>query len=238
MLSTPDAAAVLTQPEQPYEPTTELLYRDFCELLVRLSAMRYPQLSSLDQKLQQVLVQHLLPLVGGGQGRQGGGRQSMQLRASLMHLTSGAGLSNSSSSIAVAPAAVGPAAGAGPEQVMQQEGLALYLQSQAEPLQQLFAACTSGCCRPSTEAAVDGEWHHEWPGDSSYGHQQHQVQGVQEKQAFPHASLSAGQAVTVRQVVAALRHAGVLQQWQMDASAVAAVLLEGALGVADPAGLR
>jgi hypothetical protein len=57
------AAAVLQDAAPPHDPTREVLYRDFCELLVRLAAVRFPQLATLEQRLQMLLTQYLLPLL-------------------------------------------------------------------------------------------------------------------------------------------------------------------------------
>lgn len=43
----------------------QLLFRDFCEVLVRVAAARYPLLASLEMQVQQTLSYHLLPLLGG-----------------------------------------------------------------------------------------------------------------------------------------------------------------------------
>lgn len=77
--STADAAAVLQPPQRPYDPTTELLFRDFAELLVRLAALRFPQLGSLEQQVQQCLQCHLLPLAAGASGRQAAAQQPPSL---------------------------------------------------------------------------------------------------------------------------------------------------------------
>jgi hypothetical protein len=57
------AAAVIQDNTATHHPARELLFRDFCELIVRLSSQRYPQHATLEQQLQQVLSQHLMPLV-------------------------------------------------------------------------------------------------------------------------------------------------------------------------------
>jgi hypothetical protein len=215
----PHAAAVLQQPSHPYDPATELLFRDFSEFLVRLAAMRYPQLPRLELQVQQVLAQHLLPLLGGGAGRQGGFKPQLQARTSITR-------SDITPASAAAGACSSMMAASGHEQV--QEGVVLYLQSQAMLLQQLFSAL---CCAGGRQQQQQLEQQTcRTPVDAVAGKQQ-------EDQANADAAWLQ-QTVTVRQVAAALGQVGWLQQWQLGLAYVSGMLLEGVLQVADPEGLR
>lgn len=229
VLASANAAAVLQQPSFPYDPATELLFRDFCEVLVRLAAMRYPQLPRLELQVQQSLAQHLLPLLGGHAGRQGGSRQPLQARASI---------TRSDASPVPAGAAVGGSTAAGPGQEQSQEEVVLYLQSQALLLQQLFAALCSTVSRQHMSS--DNQQQQQQPDtDQQPGTAADVPAGgrVDDQQAFADTAWLQ-QAVTVRQVAAALDQAGWLQHWQLSLAEVSGLLLEGVLQVADPEGPR
>lgn len=236
-LSGTDAAAVLSQPRYPFDPTTELLYRDFCELMVRLAAVRYPQLTTLERQLQQVIIQHLLPLLGPGAGRPGGFRTSsagiarMSQASSATVASSGAVSQAAASAVgmyAPAVAAAVGASGADSEQ-LQNVDVVLYLQTQALALQQLYVAFVADGLDHSAAAQA----------------------GVAEQVAAATANQVPVRAdttldskawwdtpVTVRQVLSVLQLTGVLQHWQLAADDVAALLLESLMSVADPEGPR
>jgi hypothetical protein len=228
VLDSADAAAVLEQACYPYDPATELLFRDFCEFLVRLAAVRYPQLPRLELQVQQMLAQHLLPLLGGGAGRQGGSRQPLQPRTSITRSDNapvgvGSGAWGSSSSTA------------GPGHEQMQEDVVVYLQSQASLLQQLFAAiaCAGGAAHTSSTTQQQQQ-------PVQQATSAPDMQGASEQQQRQPGAASAWlqQAVTVRQVAAALHQAGWMQHWQLSPAAVSGMLLEGMFQVADPEGLR
>jgi hypothetical protein len=221
VLDSPDAAAVLQQPSYPYDPATELLFRDFCEFLVRLAAMRYPQLPRLELQVQQMLALHLLPLLGNGSGRQGGSRQPLQARTSITR--------SDNAPVGVGSGAWGSSSTAGPGHEQLQEDVVMYLQSQAALLQQLFAAiaCAGGTKHTS---ACTQQQQVDVAADVEYTSEQQQEQA--------RAASWLQQAVTVRQVAAALHQAGWMQHWQLSLAAVSGTLLEGVLQVADPEGLR
>jgi hypothetical protein len=227
VLASPDAAAVLQQPCHPYDPATELLFRDFCEVLVRLAAMRYPQVPRLELQVQQLLAQHLLPLLGGGAGRQGGFRQSLQARASITN------------DIAPMPAGGGVwgSMAAGPGQEQLQEEVVMYLQSQTLLLQQLFAALCSACSRRHVPSCSQQLQDTEQQMGSAAGAPAIDQLDDQQDQSFADTAWLQ-RAVTVRQVAAALDQAGWLQHWQLSLAEVSGLLLEGVLHVADPEGLR
>lgn len=232
---------MLTQPQHPYDPTIQLLYRDFCELLVRLSAVRYPQLASLEQQVQHVIAQHLLPLVGPGPGRTGGYRQSSAgpARIPLAPQASSATVASSTSQVTargsapaagyVSPAGLAAAAGVsgvGSDQ-LQHEDLVEYLQSQAGALQQLYAAFVAGVSQASHPAA------------KGLAEGTQLVAKNRPISVDEHGSICWMSApVTVRQVVAVLQQTGVLRHWQLAAAVVAGLLLEGVMTVADPEGPR
>jgi hypothetical protein len=225
VLDSPDAAAVLEQPSHPHDPATELLFRDFCEFLVRLAAMRYPQLPSLKLQVQQMLAQHLLPLLGSGTGRQGGSRP-LQARASITR--------SDNAPVGVGSGAWGSSSTAGPGHEQTQEDVVVYLQSQATLLQQLFAAiaCAGGassCTQQQQQQPLQQQ-------ADVAASVENSSEGQQEQACAASAWLQ--QAVTVRQVAAALHQAGWMQHWQLSPAAVCGMLLEGVLQVADPEGLR
>ena len=114
-----------------HHPARELLYRDFCELIVRLSSQRYPQLLSLEQQLQQVLSQHLVPLVASS-------------------ATAARRASTTSSATCVSAAAAGPPGGGmggtGSPEALEEE-VVQYLGQEVDRLQQLFELVAM----PSTE---------------------------------------------------------------------------------------
>lgn len=104
-----------------HDPAREVLYRDFCELLVRLAAVRFPQQATLEARLQTLLTQYLLPL-----------------------LTQPAGLDNTPRSVAAAVAgagAAGLASGGGAQAANQpplQQQQALLRQSLSEDASKLL----------------------------------------------------------------------------------------------------
>lgn len=231
VLSSPAAAGVLHEPEHPYDPTIELLYRDFCELLVRLSAVRYPQLPCLEQQVQQVITQHLLPLLGPGPGRTGGNRPcSVTTRTSSAQQGSSAavasfGAASQMSAAGTASAAV--ASGIAADQ-LQQEQLVMYLQSKAGALQQLYAAILkSGPLAGQLSGQAAASHENQLVAGSTYDDA-----GVLDSKCWMWAS------VTVRQVVSVLQQTGVLQHWQLAVADVAKLLLAGVMTVVDPPGLR
>jgi hypothetical protein len=109
----------------PHDPLAELSFRDFAEVLVRISALRYPALPGLARRLQVVLQQHVSPLLGAARrGGAGGGAGPRGLQ--------GGG------------AAGGAGAGAGgSEQQLASEEVVAYLRGRAEQLQVAFAAVAS-----------------------------------------------------------------------------------------------
>lgn len=224
--TTAEAPAVTRQSHHLYDPNTELLFRDLCEFLVRVAAMRYPQLPCLEQQIQQLIAQNLLPLVGPASAKVGGYRQSLTSpnRSSMMSPVAAVSSSATSTGLGSTRMSTAPAsAGAlkdGPEQ-LQPESLTLYLQSQAEKLKQVYAifAAAPGAAQPLAVDCV---------------RQGQQVQAVLADDAVP-INMWLDTAVTVRQVVTVLQQASVLQQWQLDGSLVASLLLDGFLSVAEPA---
>lgn len=51
------------QPGGPHAPNADMTYRAFCEAIVRIAAVRYHHLPSLERRLHVTLTQHLLHLV-------------------------------------------------------------------------------------------------------------------------------------------------------------------------------
>lgn len=137
-----------------------------------------------------------------------------------------------------AGAAVGGSTAAGPGQEQSQEEVVLYLQSQALLLQQLFAALCSTVSRQHMSS--DNQQQQQQPDtDQQPGTAADVPAGgrVDDQQAFADTAWLQ-QAVTVRQVAAALDQAGWLQHWQLSLAEVSGLLLEGVLQVADPEGPR
>lgn len=123
------APAVLLQAEHAADPAIQLLFRDFCEVLVRVAVLRYPQLPRPELALATVLEQHLLPL----------------LRA-VHRLGSNRERAGSATARGVEECGVlCMASTAAPTTQQQQDKLVLYqyLQSQARGLQALFLACVA-----------------------------------------------------------------------------------------------
>lgn len=56
-----------------HAPTHPLLFREFCEFLVRLAAARYRSLPGLERRLHTLINAHLLHQVGVAGGAQQGG---------------------------------------------------------------------------------------------------------------------------------------------------------------------
>lgn len=210
-----------------YNPGTQLLFRDFCEVLVRVAAARYPLLPSLEMQLQQVMSYHMLPLLGGS-SRQLAGAAS---RASII------------AAAAAASAVSGGEGAGGCEQQLRGAEVVQYLQSHVQLLQELFVAfAEAGQGAPGASCAV---------GSSKVSAtSQPQLQ----KEAVEHVDETTGQhggdalqqdgqlwqhkAVLVRQIAACLQSAGVLEQHKLSLEAVAACLLHNALAVTDPQGVR
>lgn len=44
-----------------HDPTLQLLFRDFCEALVRIAHLKYRHLPTLQQRLHQLVHSHILP---------------------------------------------------------------------------------------------------------------------------------------------------------------------------------
>ena len=44
-----------------HDPTLQLLFRDFCEVLVRIAHLKFRHLRSLQQRLHQLVHSHILP---------------------------------------------------------------------------------------------------------------------------------------------------------------------------------
>jgi hypothetical protein len=126
----------------------QLLFRDFCEVLVRVTAARYPLLPSLEMQVQQVLSYHLLPLLVGT-------ARHPAARASVV-----------AAAAAVAAAALVDVPGGCWEQQLRASEVVQYLRGHRQLLEQLFrafaAAGDSGSAYASTQqdvpaaAGVDG----------------------------------------------------------------------------------
>jgi hypothetical protein len=212
MLATADAAAVLQQPRQPYDANTQLLFRDFCELLVRLAAARYPTLPSLEQQVQRVLAHHIMPLLGSSLRQLAGGARTSVLSASSAAAAAaghgGGGLAGSSCN-GLAPGLRCPA-------------VTTCLSEHAGLLQQLFAAIAAGQPQKADSQAPLAM----------------QAAASTPEAASDDASVWKRASVTVRQVLVHLQTAGVLEQWQLPPDAVAAALLQNVLTASDPAEAR
>ena len=61
-MATHSASGVLQDLAPLHHPHSELLYRDFCEALVRIAFVRYPHHPSLEARLQHLITAHVLPL--------------------------------------------------------------------------------------------------------------------------------------------------------------------------------
>jgi hypothetical protein len=205
-----------------YNPGTQLTFRDFCEVLVRLAAARYPMLHSLEAQLQQVITYHLLPLLGGA-----------------ARPATAAGRGSSAATAAAAAAASSNDAVGGCEQLLRSSEVLQYLHEHAALLQQLFAAVLD---RGRLEVPFV-------PSDSMGGSaedEQQQQQQLDCDTAGPSAPCTAPDAAAacsaaashVRQVLAALQFGGVLEHWQLSADAVTACLLHCSVAGVDPQGAR
>jgi hypothetical protein len=121
----------------PHDPLTELSFREFCEVLIRIAAARYPQVPGLARRLQAVLQQHLArrPSLAAGAAA------SVMAIASVGGLRSGGGGSTSSSAAAAAVSA----AAAEPtwEQQRVEEQVVSFLRERSEALRRAFAAVAS-----------------------------------------------------------------------------------------------
>eukprot|EP00775_Hariotina_reticulata_P006988 gene6988-7202_t len=232
VLATADAGAVVRSIQHLADPTTELLYRDFCELLVRLAPLRYPRLPSLEQQVQQLILYHLLPLLGPSSSRLSAARSSATVER--LTLSSVAGCGGSGTNMLADRGRVCP-------EQLQQADLVMYLQSQIEPLQEVFAAmlpAASVTLQPVSDTGSPGR--REQLAATDCAAEECNMPGApgQLNELSLHSTAWLDQYVTVRQVVQRLQQAGALQQWQMRSEDVAAALVEGWLSVADPEGPR
>jgi hypothetical protein len=213
-------------------PGTPLLFRDFCELLVRLAAARYPLLPSLEMQLQQVISYHLLPLLGG----------------SARQLASGA---RSSIIAAPAAAALGAACGSydasgGCEQQLRHPAVVQYLQDHAGLLQQLYTAVQAAAGHVVTDGETQPDCITQQPqptgqetesaASADTASNATAVDGVGTSQGS--SGRPAHKHITVQQLVACLQERGVLDQMQLSEAAAAACLLHNTLAVSDPQGAR
>lgn len=217
-------------------PGTQLLFRDFCELLVRLAAARYPLLPALDMQLQQVVSYHLLPLLSSNSSSSG--PTSRQLaggtgvtRASVLSPGCAAVASLSADAACVAGSSEGStAAAAGAEQQLRSPEVVQYLQGRVGLIQQLHATFAAG----GASQLVGKAQAEPLVGQASAA--------ALAEAAVAHNSSSTTtcqpQAASVRQVVACLQDAGVLLSWGLEAEAVAACLLHSTLANTDPQGPR
>lgn len=190
----------------------QLLFRDFCEVLVRVAAARYPLLPSLEIQVQQALSYHLLPLLGGA----------------TRHPADPA----ARTSVVAAAAAAAPAdALAGCEQHLRSSEVVQYLRGHRQLLEQLFRAfAVAGDSGGSAHASTAQQ---EAPGPAGV------VGGVTEQGSTTHGlPWPQQQPVLVCQVVACLQETGVLEQSQLSVEAAAACLLHSILAVTDPQGVR
>lgn len=240
-----DQAALqqLQDPVGGYNPGKQLFFRDFCELLVRLAAARYPLLPTLEMQLQQVMSYHLLPLLNAS------GAARPPASASRASVLAAAAASLGSSGI-----------NAGCEQQLCSTEVQQCLRGYIHLLQQLFSTMAAGeprhACQEAAAAASDATPCSE---GSPAGLQQQQQQGGTSRCTSPDRGASsrpptgasgrtaAGQtsssawqheAVSVRQVVQCLQVCGVVDQWQLGVEVVAACLLHHIMGVTDPQGAR
>jgi hypothetical protein len=236
VLATADAAAVVHSVQHLADPTTELLYRDFCELLVRLAPLRYPRLPSLEQQLQQLIAYHLLPLLGPNTGRLSAARSSVIVERLTSSSAAGSGGPGSNFS-AGNPTCMARSQLVGAEQ-LQQADLVIYLQSQIEPLQEVFAAMMPAIGVTPGEAASVGPKEHVAAGCCTVERDMPRAAPQLNEIRPVHRREWLDQHITVRQVVQRLQQAAVLQQWQISPEDVAAALLDGWLSVADPEGPR
>jgi hypothetical protein len=214
-----------------YAASTPLLFRNFCEILVRLSAARYPLLTSLEQQLQQVISYHLLPLLGGSARQLAGG----DLRASVMPAAAAAG-------------AVGSEGLSGCEQQLRSPEVVQYLRQQTHLLQQLFAVFVeaghgAAAACPVTDGGSDSA--STTPALLQAAPAVAAASGTSAAEEQEHNGAAQGEvllwqqeAVSVQHVVACLQAAGVLQQHQLSMEAAAACLLHNNLAVTDPQGVR
>jgi len=240
-----DQAALqqLQDPVGAYNPGKQLLFRDFCELLVRLAAARYPLLPTLEMQLQQVMSFHLLPLLNAS------GAARPPASASRASVLAAAAASLGSNGV-----------NAGCEQLLCSTEVQQCLRGYIHLLQQLFSTIAAGgsgrACQEAAAAASDAT-----PGSEggAAGLQQQQGgtscctsqdQGANSR-PVPEASglAAAGQtstsssawhqeAASVLQVVQCLQVSGVLDQWQLGVELVAACLLHHMMGATDPQGAR
>lgn len=225
-------------------PATQLLFRDFCELLVRVAAARYPLLPGLDVQLQQVISCHLLPLLRSPAKPVAGGPRATSLTAAA-HAAGSAANSNLADSGCVA------------QQLLRSPEVIAYLQGRATLLQELFAAMQRGsrCSVPAGQQQHMPESSSQHPAaaqaacaldaDAPVTTSSEVVTGAQHclehrsQQAPTQADGCCSQAaVTVREVVVCLQETGVLEQWQLSAEVVAAYMLHDVLAVTDPQGAR
>mgnify|MGYP001809834680 CR=1 FL=1 len=192
---------------------TQLLFRDFCEVLVRVAAARYPLLPSLDAQLQQVITLHLLPLLGAS-ARQLTGFS----RASMLGVA------------AVSSAVLSSEDGMGLEQQLRSPEVVQYLQDHSELLQQLYVAIAAAG-RPEGAACEDA---------STAACSAAPAAELEQGSAAAELCLTACQqdTVSVWQVVACLQSGGVLEHCQLSVEAAAACLLHNTLHVTDPQGAR
>ena len=75
----PTTAAVVGDPLPLHSPARELLFRDFCEALVRVGHLKFLQLPTLDRRVQALLQGHVLAYAGkvGTQPACRGGTQTL-----------------------------------------------------------------------------------------------------------------------------------------------------------------
>lgn len=223
-----------------YAASTPLLFRDFCEVLVRLSAVRYPLLTSLEQQLQQVMSYHLLPLLGG----------------SARHLAGGVPRASVIAAAAAATAAGGSEALGGCEQQLRSSEVVQYLQVHKQLLQQLFAmlveapqgAAAAAACPASDSSSDAASTTNALPqaapavasdaDASAAGEHEQSVAAAAVDAAQGDALGWQREGVLVRHVVSCLQAAGVLEQCQLSMEAAAACLLHNTVAVMDPQGVR
>jgi hypothetical protein len=208
VLASAGAPAVVQQPRAPYTPDQRLLFRDFCEVLVRVAALRYPTgAAGLEAQLQRLLAHNIMPLLGGGSGSSNSRQLAGGARTSLL----------SASAAAMAHGSGGSSGCGGPDSsapLLRSRLVQEWLGEHVGLLQQLYGAVVAGCAGAAAEPA----------GTTNAG--------------GGSSSLWLTDAVTVRQVLSHLQACGWLEQWQLAPEAAASALLHDVLTPSEPAEAR
>lgn len=199
-----------------YDPLVELSFREFAECLVRIAALRYPQLPSPARSLQVVLQQHVVPLLTSSRQRQPQGSAGA-VGACAAGAAAAAALQRSQQLAAAPAVATSASAAAGWEQQMASEEVVGFLRLRSKQLQAAFAA-----------VAIEA-----LPGAGGSGG----ASAALGLGAAANADSGMWQSAhtTARRVLRAFEREGLLGVHRLQAGQVAAALLEGLLGAKDAA---